>query len=305
MLSVRWLNSIIRRYAMRYDSNTRLLGAIGYPIKQSRSPLLMNRLCNLMNQNFVYVMFEFPPVKMDDAILGLKALNVSGFNVTMPYKQRIMDYLDEISDEARMLEAVNTVKNVDGKLYGYNTDYYGFKQALIDAGIQLEGKRVLVLGAGAISGPVALTMLNGNAEHVTWLNRTKEKADLQAEAMNKIRPGIASSDVLNYCNISKKIEESDIIVNITPVGMSSNSIKMFDFDINRFNENKTVFDVIYTPLKTPILEAAESRGAKVHNGLRMFLNQGKLAFEIWTDTKVPDVFINEIEEIVKEDVKKS
>lgn len=290
---------------MQYDSYTKLLGAIGYPIKQSRSPLLMNRLCNLMDQNYVYVMFEFPPEKMDAAISGLKALNVCGFNVTMPYKKRIMDYLDEISDEARMLDAVNTVKNVDGKLYGYNTDCFGFKQAFTEAGIKVEGKKVLVLGAGAISGSVSMTMLSGNAEHVTWLNRTKEKAALQAEAMNKIRPGIASSDSLNYSTISKKIEESDIIVNITPVGMSSNSIKMLDFDINKFNEKKTVFDVIYSPLKTPLLKAAESRGAKVYNGIRMFLNQGKLAFEIWTNTKVPDEFIDETEELIKADVCKS
>ena len=289
---------------MQYNSYTRLLGAIGYPIKQSRSPLLMNRLCELLGQNYVYAMYEFPPEKLDAAIEGLKAINARGFNVTMPYKKCIMPYLDEISDEARTLESVNTVKNMDGRLYGYNTDYFGFKQAFADAGIDIQGKKVLILGAGAISGPVSMTMLKGNAEHVIWLNRTEETAALRAKMMNDIRHGVASAGKLNTASVNKKIEECDIIVNITPVGMSSNTVKLLEMDIGRFNEQKTVFDVLYSPLKTPLLEAAEQRGARVQNGIRMFLNQAKMAFEIWTDTIVPKAYIDEMQAMIEEDVRK-
>lgn len=287
------------------DSSTRLLGAIGYPMKQSRSPLLMNRLCEQMDQNYAYAMYEFPPERLSDAVAGLKALGARGFNVTMPYKQKIMDFLDEIDEDAKKLGSVNTVKNEDGRLAGYNTDYFGFRQAFVDANITIEGKKVLVLGAGAISGPVYMTMLQGGAERVLWLARREEMAALRAEAMNRIRPGSADSGQLSPSAVNRGIDECDIIVNITPVGMSTNSIKMLDFDPAHFNEKKTVFDVLYSPLKTPLLLEAEKRGARVQNGIRMFLNQAKQAFEIWTDTSVPAALIDEAQDMIAQDVARS
>jgi len=287
------------------DSATRLLGVIGHPLKQSRSPLLMNRLCEQLDQNYAYLMYEFSPEKLFDAVAGLKALGARGFNVTMPYKQKIMEYLDEIDEKAGQLGAVNTVKQEDGRLIGYNTDYFGFRQALADAGISLAGKKVLVLGAGAISGPVYMTMLEEGTEHVLWLSRNEEMAELRADAMNRICPGSAGSARLSPQAVNAGIKESDIVMNITPVGMSTYPQKILEFDPDAFNEKKTVFDVLYSPLKTPLLIEAEKRGAKIQNGIRMFLNQAKRSFEIWTDISVPEQILDEAEHIIARDVEES
>ena len=284
------------------NSATGMLGAVGYPLRHSRSPLLMNRLCEKLNQNYVYLMYEFPPQNLADAVIGLKTLGVRGFNVTMPYKQKIMEYLDEIDEKAEQLGAVNTVKQKNGRLTGYNTDYFGFRQALADGDISLAGKKVLVLGAGAVSGPVYITMIEEKADYVLWLNRDEEAAEFRAEMMNRIYPGSAGSGGLSPHSVSAGIEESDIIINITPVGMSANAQKMLNFDPDVFNEEKTVFDVIYSPLKTPLLIEAEKRGARIQNGLRMFINQAKRAFEIWTGISVPEQILCEIEYAVAKDV---
>ncbi len=286
----------------RIDSSTKLLGAVGYPSGQSRSPLLMNSWCEQLDRNYVYLMYEFPPQELAEAVAGLKALGAVGFNVTMPYKQRIMEYLDEIDERAEQLGAVNTVTCKDGRLAGYNTDYFGFRQALADADISPTGRKVLVLGAGAVSGPVCMTMLEEGADHVLWLNRNGEAAKLRADAMNRVRRGSADSGTLSPQAVSAGIRESDIIINITPVGMSSNLQKILEFDVNAFNENKTVFDVIYSPLKTPLLMEAERRGAKIQNGIRMFINQAKRAFEIWTGVPVPEQLLDEAERMIAEDI---
>lgn len=284
------------------DAATGMLGAVGYPLRHSRSPLLMNGLCEKLDQNYVYLMYEFPPRDLAGAVSGLKALGVRGFNVTMPYKQQIMEYLDEIDETAERLGAVNTVKQKDGRLTGYNTDYFGFRQALADADISLEGKKVLVLGAGAVSGPVCLTMLEEKAGHVLWLNRDEEAAKFRAGMMNRIRPGSADSGGLAPQSVNAGMEASDVIINITPVGMSGNAQKILRFDPDVFNEKKTVFDVIYSPLKTPLLMEAEKRGARIQNGIRMFINQAKQAFEIWTGISVPEQILCEMEYAVARDV---
>lgn len=281
------------------NSSTRLLGAVGYPLNQSCSHLLMNRLCEQLDQNYVYLMYEVPPCRFLEAVKGLKAMRAGGFNVTMPYKQRIMEYLDEVDETADMLGAVNTVKYDNGRLIGYNTDYFGFKQAMADADISLEGKKVVVLGAGAVSGSVSMTMLEEGADRVLWINRNEEAAERCAKVMNRIRPGSAGSAGLSSQAVSKGIRESDIIINITPVGMTSYPQRILEFDPDALNEKKTVFDILYSPLKTPLLIEAERRGARIQNGIRMFMNQAKKAFEIWTDILVSEEMLYESEHIIE------
>jgi len=263
----------------------------------------MSAFAEAMGLDYAYLLFEFPPEQLDDAVKGLKALGAAGFNVTMPYKQAIIGYLDEIDDEAAQLNAVNTVMVREGKLYGYNTDYFGFRQSLKDAGICLQGKKVTILGAGAVSGPVSLALSKEGAEQVTWLNRTADKARLCAEAMNKHRPGTADYDVLNEANLNRRIQESDLIVDITPVGMATNAVKEHAFDASLLNESKTVYHVVYAPWETPILRTAREQGAKAMNGARMSLLQAKRAFEIWTDTEISAEVLEKAISRIEQDVK--
>jgi len=282
---------------------TRLLGAIGYPNRVARTPISMSAFAEAMGLDYAYLLFEFPPEQLDDAVKGLKALGAAGFNVTMPYKQAIIPYLDEIDEEAAQLNAVNTVMVREGRLYGYNTDYYGFRQSLKDAGICLQDKKITVLGAGAVSGPVSLALCKDGAQQVTWLNRTLDKARLCAEQMNKINPGTADFAVLNAENLNRRIRESDLIVDITPVGMATNAIKEHEFDASLLDAGKTVYHVVYAPWETPILRTARERGAKAINGARMSLLQAKRAFEIWTNSEISAKVLEKALMCIEKDVK--
>ena len=265
---------------------TRLLGAIGYPNRVARTPMIISSFCESAGEDYAYLLYEFPPDRLTDAVRGLKALGAAGFNVTMPYKQAILDFLDVLDPEAEELNAVNTVVIRDGKLHGYNTDYIGFKNSLRDYGIDPAGKRAVVIGAGAVSGPVRLALAQAGTGHVTWLGRTVEKAERCAAAMNARVPGIASAAALTREALNEEIARSELIFDITPVGMATNSVKEHDFDAGLLGPGKVVYHVVYSPWETPILRAARERGAFAVNGARMSLLQAKASFEIWTGCEV-------------------
>ncbi len=282
---------------------TRLLGAIGYPNRVARTPMVMSSFCQATKQDYAYLLYEFPPEKLSDAVHGLKALGAAGFNVTMPYKQAILDYLDVLDPEAEKLNAVNTVAIRSGKLYGYNTDYIGFKHSLRDYGIDPAGRRAVVIGAGAVSGPVRLALSQAGVGHVTWFDLVAEKAEQCAASMNALNPGVASAAQLTPEALNEEIERSELIFDITPVGMSTNSVKEHTFDTSLFKPGKVVYHVVYSPWETPILRAARENGAFAVNGARMSLLQAKASFEIWTgceiDTNVLESTLKRVEEEVR------
>lgn len=286
------------------SSKTRLLGAVGYPNRVARTPMLMSIFAEATGQDFSYLLFEFPPEQLQQAVEGLKALGAAGFNVTMPYKQAIIEYLDGMDEEAEQLNAVNTVRiDESGKLFGYNTDYYGFRKSLRDANVPVEGSRVAVIGAGAVSGPVALALEKEKAGHVVWLNKTPEKAEACAAVMNARRPGVAESAILTPDHLNREIRNSDIIVDITPVGMATNDVKEHAFDANLMNPSKFVYHVVYAPWETPILRTARIHGAQIMNGARMSLNQAARAFEIWTGASIDDDTLARALKCIEEDVR--
>ncbi len=284
------------------SSGTRLLGAIGYPNRVARTPVIMSIFAENLHLDYAYLLFEFKPQDLRKAVEGLKALGAVGFNVTMPYKRAIMEYLDEVDEEAEKLGAVNTVAIREGKMFGYNTDYYGFRQSLHDSGINVQGKRVAIIGAGAVSGPVSLALVAEQAEHVSWLNRTADKARACAEQMNNWHPGLADWKALDEEALNREIRQSDLIIDITPVGMATNAVKQHTFDVSVLNESKTVYHVVYAPWETPILQIAREHGAKAVNGARMSLNQAKRSFEIWTGAKIELALLQAALQRVESDV---
>ncbi len=285
------------------SSKTKLIGAIGYPNRVARTPMIMSVFAEETRLDFAYLLFEFPPRQLRAAVEGLKTLGAAGFNVTMPYKQAILEYLDDVDDGAAQLNAVNTVRiDEDGRLYGSNTDYFGFLQSLRDMNVSVADATITVLGAGAVSGPVSLALTREGAAHVTWLNRTEDKAAACAAKMNEHKAGMADFGLLTSENLNRQLRTSDILVDITPVGMATNAIKMHEFDVSLLNESKLVYHIVYAPWETPLLRIAREHGARIINGARMSVRQAERAFEIWTGTKIYDATVEKALRRVEEDV---
>ncbi len=267
------------------NGHTKQLGIIGYPVEHSFSPAMHNFISESIHNNYVYCAWRVSPENLGYAINGMRALGISGINVTAPHKVEVMKYLDVVTDAAKELGSVNTVVNKDGKLYGYNTDADGFCMALGKEGIKIEGGKILIIGAGGVTRPTLIRLIDCGAREITVLNRTKSKADALAE------------DILKTKNFTVKTEVNtlnfDIVINTTSVGMEPqenalpiDSIKEIN-DLSFINENTAVADMIYNPDETLFLKEARKRGAKTMNGLGMLIYQGIIAYELFTGAKLP------------------
>ncbi len=269
------------------DSRTRILGLIGHPLGHSLSPHLHNYYLNKIELNYVYLAFDIKPGELKVALKGLKALNFRGANITIPYKEDIIDYLDEIDDMAAKIGAVNTVVNEKGKLYGYNTDAPGFIQMLEDeGGFEIKGKRVLIIGAGGASRAVGFALCQSGIEEITLLNRTKEKAKLLVQIWKKYYPEVKFEYMeLKSCDLTEIVPGINLIVDTTPVGMSPKIDVEPVIPAEYLHSEHFVVDLVYNPLETTLIKAARSKGARTLNGLGMLLYQGIEAFKLWTGYK--------------------
>jgi len=246
--------------------------------------------------DFVYLPFDIAAANLKDALKGMVALGVKGFNVTIPHKERIVDFLDELSDSAKIVNAVNTVVNENGKLHGFNTDVDGILKTLEDYKDEINGNMVTVIGAGGAARSVIYTLINNfNVEKINIVNRTVEKAESLKDyftskmLFEKIKTyELAPPDVINV------FAESKLIVNASSIGMSPEEDDSPTSIVESFNNNQIVFDLVYNPRKTKFLALAESQGATILNGLKMFVEQGAKAFELWTNEKMPTEKISEI-----------
>lgn len=215
----------------------------------------------------------------------MRALDIKGINVTAPHKVEVMQYLDEVTDTARELGSVNTVVNRGGKLYGYNTDADGFCMMLEKNDIAIKGSNILIIGAGGVTRPTVIRLIDNGASAITVLNRTKEKADSLADDIMKVKGFKINTTVNSF--------DFDIVINTTSAGMEplenalpTDSISEIS-DLSFINENTAVVDMIYNPSETRFLKESRERGAKTLNGLGMLIYQGVIAYELFTDTKLP------------------
>lgn len=261
----------------------KLFGLLGYQITHSMSPVMHNDAFLALQLPNHYQLFDVAPEKLKDAVLGIKALNIAGFNVTIPHKVAVIDYLDEIDETAKMIGAVNTVVNENGKLIGYNTDSDGYLSSLLEVtGERLKEMDVLVLGAGGASRAVVYALAKYQVKSLTIANRTLEKAEKIAEDCRHL----LSIKTNTIKESEKNLSSYDLIINTTSIGMSPN-VDASPVHIDSLKENAVVSDIIYNPLKTKLLQEAEKKGATIINGVGMFVCQGALAFEKWTGMK-PD-----------------
>ena len=278
----------------RVTGKTRLLGLIGNPVEHSISPRLHNSLSMLLGLDLMYVPFRVDKESLEVLVKALKAVDFVGFNVTIPYKRDIMKFIDDNTKEAILMGSVNTVKKIEGRLYGYNTDGEGFLRAFKEeAGTGFKGKKVVMIGAGGVARPIAVKIAMDGAEKISIVNRTTERSVELAEVVNENVAEIVQVYNLEDKTLKMACEESDIIINTTSVGMIPDIDRSPIENIDYFN-GQIVYDVVYNPIKTKFLADAESKGCKVINGLGMLFYQGINSYEIWTGVKLSEENLKDI-----------
>ncbi|NMB34165.1 MAG: shikimate dehydrogenase [Clostridium sp.] len=274
---------------VRVTGKTRLLALVGNPVEHSISPELHNSLSSFLNQDMIYIPLKVEKGDLGTVVGALKSLDFVGFNVTTPYKRDIMKFIDENTKEAILMGAVNTVKKIEGRLYGYNTDAEGFSRSFKEeTGVNFKGKKVVLIGAGGVARSIAVKLAREGVEKISLVNRTTLKSIELAEVINENVNKVVQ--VYNFADktFEMAIAESDIIINTTSVGMFPDTNQIPIKLSNCFKKNHIVYDVIYNPVKTKLLKKAEKAGAKIVNGLGMLFYQGIHAYEIWTGLKLPE-----------------
>lgn len=267
---------------------TKVVAVFGYPVHHSLSPGMHNAAFIGLALDYVYVPFNVCPDDLEDALAGVRALGITGVNLTIPHKERAVELLDSVSPEALQIGSVNTVHNVDGVLKGYSTDGEGFMRSLAAERKSADGSRAVVLGAGGSAKAVVHALAVGGAQ-VSVLNRTTSRAVELAERIDAVLPGESGSVravALEGSEARDTIADADLLVNCTSVGMHPNTDEQ-PIPSEWLHDRLFVYDLIYNPLKTRLLEAAEAAGARGANGVGMLVYQGAISFEIWTGRKPP------------------
>lgn len=271
--------------------HTVLTGLLGSPVAHSISPMMHNEGFRQLDLDYVYLCFDVGTDNLKTAVEGMKAMGVRGFNCTMPDKNLMCELADELSPAARLIGAVNTVLNEDGKLKGYNTDGIGYMQAVKDAGHNIIGKNMTLLGAGGAATAVCVqAALDGVAQINVFSIRDQffERAQKMVDTINKETNCKASLyDFEDETVLKKSIADSHILTNGTSVGMAPNTDNCIIKDKSFFHEGLIVSDVIYNPRETKLLKMAKEAGCETFNGLYMLLYQGAEAFKIWTGKEMP------------------
>jgi shikimate dehydrogenase len=241
-------------------------GIIGYPLKTTFSPPMHNAAFKKLGIDGTYVQLPVKEEKLKEAVYGLPALGFKGFNVTIPYKKKVMKYLDEISDDAISIDAVNTVLIEENKLTGFNTDIYGFEESLNKYEIALAGKKVLLIGAGGVAYACSYIINKKKTSSFIITDIIKEKAENLAK--------IYQADTITSQELENVASDSDIILNATPLDLQSKILPLM-------KENSVYYDINYK------FKVKEQKGVKVVNGSLMLILQGARAFTIWTGKDAP------------------
>jgi shikimate dehydrogenase len=267
---------------------TKICGLIGDPVEHTASPAMHNAAFKKLGLDFLYIPFKVKSAELGQAVPGLRALNITGFNVTIPHKVAIIPMLDSLEPLAEKIGAVNTVVNNDGELRGDNTDAAGFLQALLERGVKLEGKNAVILGAGG-AARAAGYILAERCTQLTILNRQLE-IDWAEELAQQITKEFYRREVgvleINEANLEKALDGADLLVNATSVGMTPHQDET-PVPARLLRPGLTIFDVVYHPVKTRLLKEAAAAGASTIGGIDMLAWQGALAFEKWTGHQAP------------------
>ncbi len=266
------------------DGTTKIVGILGWPVEHSLSPVIHNISFAAANLNYAYVPLPVHPDNLADAIAGIRAMGFAGANVTIPHKVAVMSYLDAIDAMAEKIGAVNTIVSENGFLTGYNTDADGFISSLYAEGVQVKGKKAVLLGAGGAAKAVVCGLMTQGAAGVTIAARSLIKATEFAGAFHSAQvKGLCWQDAEYH----EQLKKCDLLVNCTPLGMHPHVDAEPLVDWQVLNKDAVVCDLIYNPLKTKFLLNADKYGHKTVSGAGMLIGQGALAFKLWTGMEAP------------------
>ncbi len=285
--------------AQRITGHTEMIGLIATPIRHSKSPMMHNTAFEALGLDYVYLAFDVAQEQLDAVVKGLRAMEVRGFNVSMPYKTEILNYLDEIDSSVKLIGSCNTVVNEGGKFYGYNTDGMGYMAGLKDNGFDPVGKKLTVLGSGgaataivmqaALDGVAEISIFNGNDPFFA-------RAEHNAQVINENTGCKAAVYKLEDTQrLKQEISESYILANATNVGMGALEGQKLIPDTSYLYPELIVTDVVYSPAETALLKMAKEYGCRTMNGLPMMLYQGAAAFKLWTGKDMP---INAVKAVI-------
>lgn len=268
------------------SGTTKILGIIGHPVGHSLSPVMQNAALQACGLNYVYVPFNVAPEGLGVAVAGLKALGVAGFNVTIPHKTHIMQYLDGLDESADAAGAVNTVKNDSGRLIGFNTDGDGLVKSLEEEfKLDLRGVSVALIGAGGAARGAIAGLCRAGVGRIAIANRTRDRACELVSLMAPRFPATELSVASGFKELEDGFADIEVLVNSASLGMHPGSGSCLQ--LTGLPRTAKVYDMVYAPPVTPLLHDAARLGLARSNGLGMLAAQGELAFTIWTGTAPP------------------
>ncbi|HLB25517.1 MAG TPA: shikimate dehydrogenase [Nitrospirota bacterium] len=268
---------------MNISGKTKVIAIFGDPIEHTLSPAMHNAAFEAMGLAYAYIPFHIKPEGLGNAVRAIRSLGIVGANITVPHKERVMEFLDEVDPEAKRLGAVNTVVNKDGKLTGFNTDGRGFVRSLKeDAGFEPRMKRVFVCGSGGAARGICFALAGAGVRRIYLY-------DIDAPKRDRLVADINSAFGRDAARPSEPVPDfvraADLVVNATPLGMRESDPLPLPED--SFRPGQVFYDIVYNPARTRAVAAAEAAGAKAANGLGMLLWQGVLAFEHWLGRTPP------------------
>lgn len=263
-----------------------LVGVFGYPVAENPTGVMQEAGFAALGLNWRYLTMEVRREELASAMQGLRAMNFRGINLTIPHKVQVLQYLDEVSPDAALMGAVNTVRREGNRLIGENTDGKGFLAALRDdAGVNPHGKRVVVLGAGGAARAVCVELALNGAQTIHVINRSEERGEALALLLNDHTP--VQAVYTPWMTQMRIAPETDILINCTSIGLYPDVDGIPDIDLDAIEPHMVVCDVIPNPPDTPFLAGARARGARTIDGLGMLVYQGAIAFKMWTGHDAP------------------
>lgn len=273
---------------MNINGYTRTCGLLGNPVEHTLSPVIHNTLAENCGDNLVYTAFHVPQGEIGNAVKGAWALNLLGLNVTVPYKSEVIPYLSEIDSLAKQIGAVNTLVRTETGFKGYNTDMPGLYRAMCADGVNIEGEKVLILGAGGVARAVAMLLAEKKAAEVILLNRTVSRAQEIAEEVNAfagktLARAMALSD---YGTLPEG--ENYLAIQATSVGMYPKTEDAVITEEDFYRRVHTGYDLIFNPPCTKFMQLVQKQGGRAFNGSKMLLYQGIIAYELWTGRAIDE-----------------
>ncbi len=266
------------------SGKTKLYGIFGYPVEHTFSPGMHNAAFKELHMNASYVPFAVHPAQLKNAVKAILPLGLCGLNITVPHKQNVVSFLDDLSEEAHLIGAVNTIQIVKGKLVGHNTDGRGFIRSLRDdARYDPKGKTVFLIGSGGAARAVCFSLALSGVRKIFLYDVDHQKAETLARTIRK-KTGV-DAQTLSAGDVALAAKEAGCLINATPLGLKKNDPLPLKREL--IHKRHLVYDLVYNPSETKFLKAAKERGAKRLSGLGMLLYQGVIAFEIWTGVKAP------------------